>query len=54
LVKRRGKVVKRAQGKNLRTLTLKRTSRKAYSVRIQLTTSSKGKRISVIRRISAC
>ena len=54
VVKRRGKVVKRAHGKNLRTLTLKRASRKAYSVRLQLTTSSKGKRISVVRRVSGC
>jgi uncharacterized protein GlcG (DUF336 family) len=54
VVKHRGHVLKRAKGRNLRTLTLRRASRKAFSVRIELTTTSKNKRITLVRRMSRC
>jgi pimeloyl-ACP methyl ester carboxylesterase len=54
VVTRRGKVIARAKGRNLRSLSLKRVSHKAFSVRITLTTSAKDKRVTVVRRVSPC
>ena len=53
-VKRGSRVLSRRHGRNLRSLNLKRTSRKAYSVRINLKTSERRKQITLIRRISSC
>jgi pimeloyl-ACP methyl ester carboxylesterase len=54
VVKRNGRTLKTVKGHNLRTLTVKRVSNRAYSLRIELTTSSNGKRITLQKRISAC
>jgi pimeloyl-ACP methyl ester carboxylesterase len=54
VVLHRGHVIKKARGKNLRTLTFKRVSHKAFSVRIKLTTSSKTKRVTLLRHVSRC
>ncbi|HYZ30116.1 MAG TPA: hypothetical protein VE570_13730, partial [Thermoleophilaceae bacterium] len=54
VVKRRGHVLKTAKGRNLRRVSLRRASKRAFSVRIELTTTSKTKRITLTRRVSAC
>jgi hypothetical protein len=54
VVKRRGKVLTTRTGKDIRSLSLKRVSRKAFSVRVALTTSKKGKRVTLVRRVSGC
>ena len=54
VVSRNGKTIERAHGRDLRALTLKRVSRKGYSVRITLQTSKQGKRITLIRRVAGC
>ena len=54
VAKRRRVVLASLQGRNLRTVKISRTSRKGFAVRISLTTSAKGKRVTVLRRIAAC
>jgi hypothetical protein len=55
VVVKRGRVVLASmQGRNLRRVTVRRMSRQGFAVRISMTTSAKGKRVSVVRRISAC
>jgi pimeloyl-ACP methyl ester carboxylesterase len=54
VVKRKGKTVKTVKGRNVRSLKIKRASKKAYSVRILLTTSKKGKHVTLVRRVSGC
>jgi pimeloyl-ACP methyl ester carboxylesterase len=51
---RRGEALARRKGHDLHSLSLRRASTKPYKVRITLQTSAKGKRITVIRRISGC
>jgi hypothetical protein len=53
-VTRRGKVLARAKARNLRTITIRRPSLKSFKVRLELTTTRKNKRITVIRAVSAC
>jgi pimeloyl-ACP methyl ester carboxylesterase len=51
---RRGHVVVRAKGRNLRSLSIRRVSRKGFAVRVTLTTSKKGKRVTLLRRVAGC
>jgi hypothetical protein len=56
-VVRKGRTLKRKRGRNLRSVKIRRVSRRAFSVRIVMRTSGKGKRarrITVTRRIAAC
>lgn len=54
VVRRHGHVIERAHGRNVRRLTLKRSSTKSYRIRIEMGTSKKGRTISLLRRISGC
>jgi hypothetical protein len=54
VVTRRGHVIKRAKGRDLRKLSFTRISRKPFTVRVKLTTSSKGETVTLTRRVSAC
>ena len=54
IVKRKGRTLATVSGRNIRTLALKRVSRRGFSVRIVLGTSSKGKRVTLVRRVSGC
>lgn len=58
VVTRNGKVVKRARGRDVRRVAVRRPSRKAFALRLRVTTTSKGKRgprrVSVLRRYKAC
>jgi pimeloyl-ACP methyl ester carboxylesterase len=56
-VTRRGHRVKRVKARNVRRVTIRRVSSKAFSLRIYLRTSGKGKkarRVTLRRRIAAC
>jgi hypothetical protein len=53
VVKRGKRTVLRKRGRNLRTLRVKRATKKAHTLRIVLRTSKRG-RITVTRRIAAC
>jgi hypothetical protein len=49
--------VARARGRNVRRIVVRRTSRKAYTLRLTLTTSGHGhkkRRIVVKRRVRGC
>ena len=48
-----GRHVRRARGRNLRRATIRRPSRRAFTVRIQMRTS-KGRTVTIRRRIAAC
>ena len=54
VAKRGKKVIGRKRGHNLKALSLKRASTSPYRVRIELRTSARGKRISLLRRIGGC
>ena len=54
VVKRSNRVVFRKSGRNLRTLTLRRATSRAYKVQIELKTSERGQTLTLNRRVAAC
>jgi hypothetical protein len=57
IVSRKGQRLKTVKGRNLRSVSLRRVSRKAFSVRLRLRTSGTGagaRTVTVVRRVAAC
>src|SRR3954447_17832256 len=53
-VTRNGHVLRRKRGHDLRTVTLRRVSRSAFSVRVAMRTSRHGKHVALTRRVAGC
>jgi hypothetical protein len=56
-VTRKGKRVTRSSGRNVRRVSFRRISRKAFSVRVKLRTSGKGgnaRTVTLVRRVGGC
>jgi hypothetical protein len=57
VVSRNGHRLKTVKGHNVRSVTLRRVSQKAFSVRVEMRTASRGgkaRRVTVVRRVSGC
>lgn len=54
VITRRGRVLRSARGRDIRRVTLRRSSRRSYSVRIKLRTSERGKTVTLTRRVRGC
>jgi hypothetical protein len=57
VVSRNGRRLKTLKGRNVRSVTLRRVSRNAFSVRVEMRTSARGgkvRRVTLIRRVSGC
>jgi hypothetical protein len=57
VISRNGRRLKTLKGRNVRSVTLRRVSRRAFSVRVEMRTSGGGgkvRRLTLVRRVSGC
>jgi hypothetical protein len=51
---RKGRVLKRVRGRDLRRVAIRRPTRRAFTVRLRLRTSRSGRVVTVLRKVRAC